>query len=76
MIMTENVENLVLEHLKHIRGKLDVLTLDMADIKSRVSSLEETQGQMLTMLGGLGKRMDRFDERMSRIEKRLDLEHA
>lgn len=74
--MTENVENLVLEHLKHIRGKLDVLTLDMADIKSRVSSLEETQGQVLSMLGGLGKRMDRFDDRLSRIEKRLDLEHA
>ena len=74
--MTENVENLVLEHLKHIRGKLDVLTLDMADIKSRVSSLEETQGQVLSMLGGLGKRMDRFDDRFSRIEKRLDLEHA
>jgi hypothetical protein len=74
--MTENVESLVLEHLKHIRGKMDVLTLDMADIKSRVSSLEETQGQVLSMLGGLGKRMDRFDDRLSRIEKRLDLEQV
>lgn len=74
--MTDNVESLILEHLRHIRGKMDAISLDMSDIKSRVSSLEETQGQLLFMLGGLGKRMDRFDERLGRIEKRLDLENA
>ena len=74
--MTDNVENLILEHLKHIRGKADVISLDVSDLKSRVSSLEEMQGQLLIMMGGFGKRMDRFDDRLSRIEKRLDLEHA
>jgi archaellum component FlaC len=74
--MTENVESLVLEHLKHIRGRLDIITLDIADIKSRVSNLEEMQGQLLGMMGGLGKRMDRFEERLSRVEKRLDLRDA
>ncbi|NJR20541.1 MAG: hypothetical protein HC777_03170 [Hyphomonadaceae bacterium] len=74
--MTDNVESRILEHLKHIRGKLDVVSLDLADIKSRVSLMEETQGQVFAMIGGLGKRMDRFDERLSRIEKRLDLETA
>jgi hypothetical protein len=55
---------------------MDAVSLDMSDIKSRVSSLEETQGQLLFMMGGLGKRMDRFDERLGRIERRLDLENA
>ncbi|MFM1976675.1 MAG: hypothetical protein RL145_1521 [Pseudomonadota bacterium] len=74
--MTDNVESLILEHLRHIRSKMEAVSLDMSDIKSRVSSLEETQGQLLVMMGGLGKRMDRFDERLGRIEKRLDLENA
>ncbi|AMS30065.1 hypothetical protein [Aquidulcibacter sp.] len=74
--MTDNVESLILEHLRHIRSKMDAVSLDMSDIKSRVSSLEETQGQLLVMMGGLGKRMDRFDERLGRIERRLDLENA
>ena len=74
--MTDNVESLILEHLRHIRSKMDAVSLDMSDIKSRVSSLEETQGQLLFMMGGLGKRMDRFDERLGPIERRLDLENA
>ena len=74
--MTDNVESLILEHLRNIRSKMDAVSLDMSDIKSRVSSLEETQGQLLVMMGGLGKRMDRFDERLGRIERRLDLENA
>jgi hypothetical protein len=74
--MTDNVESLILEDLRHIRSKMDAVSLDMSDIKSRLSSLEETQGQLLVMMGGLGKRMDRFDERLGRIERRLDLENA
>jgi hypothetical protein len=74
--MTENVESLVLEHLKHIRGKVDLMTLDVVDLKSRASATEEMLGQVISLVGGLGKRMDRFDERLSRIEKRLDLERV
>jgi hypothetical protein len=35
-----------------------------------MSSMEQYQGQVLTMLGGLNQRMDRCDERMARIERR------
>jgi hypothetical protein len=72
-MMTESVENLVLEHLKHIRSRVDGLALDVADLKSRASAQEELQGQLFVLLGGLAKRMDRFDERLGRIERRLDL---
>ncbi len=74
--MTNNVESLILEHLKHIRSKVDVISLEVQDLKSRASATEEMLGQVLVLIGGQGKRMDRFDERLSRIEKRLDLEHA
>jgi hypothetical protein len=71
--MTEDTVNLVLEHLKHIRARVDVMSLDLTDVKSRVSALEELQGQLLVMHGAMSKRLDRFDERLGRIERRLDL---
>jgi hypothetical protein len=71
--MVEDTENLVLEMLRRIRSSQERMELDVIDIKGRVSSIEQVQGQMLTMLGGLGVRMDRFEERLSRVERRLDL---
>jgi DNA repair ATPase RecN len=74
--MTGNVDLLILEQLRHIRSRVDAVCPDVSDLKSQVSSLEETQSQLIDMLGGLGRRMDRFDERLSRIEKRLDLDNT
>ena len=71
--MTEDTENLVLEMLRRIRSSQERMELDIMDIKSRVSAIELVQGQMLALIGGLGQRMDRIDERVSRIERRLDL---
>jgi ACT domain-containing protein len=70
--MTE-VENLVLEQLRRIRGTVDRIELDVTDLKVRMSSMEQHQGQILTLLGSLSQRMDRLDERMGRVERRLDL---
>lgn len=36
----EDVENLILEHLRHIRGRVDQVADDMSDLKHRMSSLE------------------------------------
>jgi hypothetical protein len=71
--MTDETNNVVLEHLRHIRKAVDAMQLDIIDLKSRVSAIEQIQGQLLILLGGLGQRMDRFDERFSRIERRLNL---
>ena len=38
--MNENVENLVLEHLRHIWGRVDQIADDVGDIKQRMSALE------------------------------------
>ena len=74
--MTEDVENLVLEQLRRIRASVDRTELDVADLKVRMSSMEQHQGQILTLLGSLAQRMDRLDERMGRVERRLDLVDA
>ena len=74
--MTEETENLVLEMLRRIRSSQERMELDLIHLKARASGIELVQGQMLTQLGGLGVRLDRLEERVSRIERRLDLVDA
>ena len=71
--MTDEPNNIVLEHLRHIRRAVDRIELDLTDVKSRVSSLQQVQGQILALMGTMNQRMDRFDERLGRVERRLDL---
>jgi thiamine pyrophosphokinase len=71
--MTEETTNVILEMLRRIRASQERTELDVADLKTRVSALEQLQGQVLALLGGLGQRMDRFDDRLARIERRFDL---
>ncbi len=74
--MTDEVSNLVLEHLRAIRGKMDLMALDVMDIKTRMSAVEGQLGHMSTQLAAQSMRMDRFDERLNRIERRLELVEA
>ncbi len=74
--MAEEVSSLVLEQLRHIRYGVDALRETAADHGVRLSAIEEHTGQELVQLAALNKRMDRFDERLSRIERRLELVEA
>ncbi len=38
--MTAEIDNLVLEHLRHIRNRVDQIADDVTDLKMRMSSLE------------------------------------
>ncbi|NWG74386.1 MAG: hypothetical protein HXY24_07235 [Rubrivivax sp.] len=78
--MSESVDSLVLEHLRHIRSRVDQIADDMTDVKHRLSSLEtamvlvkrevvsgdETDARQQVVI-------DRLVERIERIERRLDL---
>lgn len=78
--MTDGVENLIIEHLRHIRGRVDQIAEDMSEIKQRMTSVEsamalvrrevvageDTDARQQTAL-------DRLVQRIERIEKRLDL---
>ena len=62
-------DNLVLEHLRAIRGTVERLADDMQEVKGRLGILEQQYASIST-------RLDRIDERVNRIEKRLDLVEA
>jgi hypothetical protein len=58
-------DNVVLEHLLHIRGAVDGLR----EVKSRLGIVEN-------QYASLSNRLDRLDGRVERIEQRLDLAEA
>ena len=59
--MTGQPDNVVLEHLRHIRRQLDRMDLDMHELK-------KTQAAMLEILATQGTHQLRVDERLARIE--------
>jgi len=61
-----DTENLVLEHLRHIRTAVDAVRDDMREVKGRLGILE-------SQYANLSNRMDRLDNRVERIERRLEL---
>jgi hypothetical protein len=52
------------------------MELDVGDLKLRVSSLGQSMGQVVTAFGAVNGRLDRLEERVARIERRLDLVDA
>src|SRR5579871_774692 len=74
--MTEETENLVLEILRKVRTSQDRTEQDVSDLKARMSSVEHLLGQQQVQLAALNARLDRTDERLTRIERRLELVDA
>lgn len=78
--MTENIENLIVEHLRHIRGRIDQIAEDLTDIKHRMTSLETGMALVKREVAAGDDTdarqqvsLDRLVQRIERIEKRLDL---
>jgi uncharacterized protein (UPF0335 family) len=78
--MTDELDSLVLEHLRHIRNRVDQIAEDVTELKHRMTSLEgtmslvkrevafgdETDARQQTAL-------DKLRARIERIERRLEL---
>lgn len=71
--MTDNVDYLILEHLKAIRGDLDTLKSDMRDVKTRLLSMESYQAASHLDSARQSSRLDELDTRISRLEVRVNL---
>jgi chromosome segregation ATPase len=64
--MSEASDNIVLEHLRHMRVVLDNVYQDVRELKTLVTLLEQQYASM-------SNRIDRIDIRLERIETRIGL---
>jgi len=78
--MSDNVENIVLEHLRHIRSRVDQIADDMIDLKHRMSSLESSMVMVKREVAHGDETdarqqvaLDKIIERIQRIENRLEI---
>jgi hypothetical protein len=68
--------NPILKDLLNVRQGVDELRLDMSDVKARMTAVEITMGQIVSLIATQSGRMDRIDDRLGRVERRLDLADA
>lgn len=76
----ENVDSLILEHLRAIRTDIGSIKDDVRELKLRVGNLEVGQATMMQHLGHHSSvsaqqdlSYDRIIERLEKLEKRLEL---
>jgi uncharacterized coiled-coil protein SlyX len=81
--MSPEIDNLVLEHLRHIRGRVDQIAEDVSDLKHRMTSLEGTMSLVKREVAygdeAVARHqvsLDRLSARIARIERRLDLDDS
>jgi uncharacterized coiled-coil protein SlyX len=78
--MANEIENLMIEHLKRFQTGQDRIERELKEIKSRITTLESTTATVMQYLahmsGSIAEqhvRYDNLDERIQRIERRLEL---
>lgn len=81
--MGDNIENLILEHLKRFQTGQDRIERKLEEITRRLNNLEAGQASIIQHIGNLAAAdaqqqlaADNFDLRLERIEKRLELVSA
>lgn len=75
--MTDDTANLILTLLRDLRSdmitRFNQIRDDIADLKHRVSSLEQQVAGLRMDLAHYSLRQDQYEERLRRIERRLEL---
>ena len=78
--MTENVENLLLEHMKLFRASLERIERKLDEHSNRLSNLESGQALIVQHIAHLAAAdaaqqlsIDKMSARLDRIERRLEL---
>lgn len=71
--VTGETESLVLEHLRYMRGKIDVMSEDIQALSFRLSSVVHHLGARVRRSGSQNGEIDRLKRRVDRIERRLEL---
>lgn len=73
MSTENNIDHLILGHLKAIRGDVGAIKSDVHDIKTRLLGVESHQAAFYTDIIGQRSKLQEMDERLQHIENRLDL---
>ncbi|WP_375395089.1 hypothetical protein [uncultured Sphingomonas sp.] len=72
--MTEAVNNeLIYSVLQKMQADMSELKFDVRDLKVRMTMVEEHLGSSIIAISGVNSRLDRLNDRVERIENRLDL---
>lgn len=78
--MSDNIENLVLEHLKRFQSSNERIERELREIKSRLAGLEAGQASVIQHIGHLSASiatqqvaLDGMNQRIDRIEHRLEI---
>ena len=78
--MTENVENLILEHLRGLRAsvdgidvKIDTITLRVGSLEEHVAGLRRDPALLHGYIAATNQRFEHHEQSLGRIEKRLEL---
>jgi predicted nuclease with TOPRIM domain len=71
--MNDTTESLVVEILRKLQGEMSIMREDIRDIKVRLSSIEARLAHAHGDYATQSLRIDRLEDRLSRIEHRLDL---
>ena len=78
--MSDNVESLMLEHLKRFQATLERVEQKLGDLTNRLGNVESGQASIIQHLGHLAAAdasqqiaIDHINMRLDRIERRLEL---
>lgn len=72
--MTDNIENLVLEHLRAIRSTQNDHGERLTRIELRLATIEQTLGSLYTLSGSDRETLSTLMRRIEHIERRLELQ--
>ncbi len=71
--VNENVENLILEHLKRFHASQDRIESTLRELVVRIGHVETELAHVHTVIAEQSVRLDRLNARVERIEFRLEL---
>ena len=71
--MADEPENLILQHLRAIRERVDLIGERQIETMQRIGNLEVHVGNLTVQFANLSVRVDRIDARLERVERRLGL---
>jgi len=80
VLNVENIDNLIIEHLKRFQTGQERIERKLEEVNRRLANLEAGQASIIQHIGNLASAdaqqqlsADGFDQRLERIERRLEL---